>query len=66
MLRNGYLNADGQRVTLSAETHLIKSNLAMGRATEIRRSCKDACMRFWAEHTEKIYPPVNNSGNSSK
>ncbi|KYM76797.1 hypothetical protein ALC53_12686 [Atta colombica] len=34
------------------QTHLIKSNLAMGRATKIRRSCKGAYTRFASAGTE--------------
>lgn len=34
------------------QTHLIKSNLAMGRATKIRRSCKGAYTRFRPAGTE--------------
>lgn len=37
------------------QTHLIKSNLAMGRATKIRRSCKGAYTQFGPAGTEN--PP---------
>ncbi|EGI69995.1 hypothetical protein G5I_01213 [Acromyrmex echinatior] len=42
----------GQCARQPLQTHLIKSNLAMGRATKIRRSCKGAYTRFGPTGTE--------------
>ncbi|KYN10066.1 hypothetical protein ALC57_17755 [Trachymyrmex cornetzi] len=42
----------GQCTRQPLQTHLIKSNLTMGRVTKIRRSCKGAYTRFGTAGTE--------------
>ncbi|KYQ56465.1 hypothetical protein ALC60_04542 [Trachymyrmex zeteki] len=55
----------GQCARQSLQTHLIKSNLAMGQATKIRRSCKGAYTRFGPAGTEDPLSPTDDSTRMS-